>query len=241
MNWSYLIGGSAAILALLGLVYQLATRRSDATIKTLEAQTNWLEQQLEKAMQDAKKQSPDILADRLSRRVKQLDRELLTLSEEFDTHRGEKRDQIARKEEELARTKVEIEDLKTNMERAEGLLDDLEYLKEQFACPYCGAEITTLAHDDEADITVYACGRSLGRYNVPCPEDPKFPVLDDYEISCVELTGLWHCVANAITENGRKLDLPIGTGDTPEQAKSALTRTYEFASRNVPKVKVAKQ
>lgn len=49
MNWTYVITGAAAEIALLTFVYHLTSRRSDATIKTLEAHKDWLEKQLDEA------------------------------------------------------------------------------------------------------------------------------------------------------------------------------------------------
>ena len=212
MNWGYLITGCAVVIALLGLVYQLAVRRSDATIKALEAHNKWLKEQVEQA----EKNAPDVLAERLSKRVVFQKEELEQLAKDYEVNRS----LILQKEDELA--------------RAEELIGELEYFKEQFGCPYCGAELTSLGGDEE-EFRAYSCGYSSGYYQHSCPKDPDFPILEDYELETKQdAGGTWFCYPKAKSGKAYKLELDYQSGRTEEEARQKVVKRYEYHARNVP-------
>jgi hypothetical protein len=49
MNWTYIVGGAAVTLTLLGLLHQLLVNRKNATIETLAEKNKWLQEQLDQA------------------------------------------------------------------------------------------------------------------------------------------------------------------------------------------------
>ena len=116
--------------------------------------------------------------------------------------------------------------------------EDYQYFKERFSCPHCGAEITTLVNNDEGDYTEYACGHAYGgSYSNPCPRDPEFPTLEEYEIELRGKDNGWYCHPKPKTRASHKLTLDGAWGDTPEEAKARVAKNYNFKARNVPKNK----
>ena len=218
MNWPYIIiGGAAAQIALLMLVYHLTARRSDGTIKALETHNNWLKEQLDQANNNA----PDILVERQKKRIEQYKEELEQLSKDYEAN------------------KVVIEQKAGELERAEELLGELEYYKDQFACPICGAELTTLAGDEE-EVRVYACGStSSPNGDYPCPYDPEFPRLEDYTLEVLQTAaGKFFCKPIAKNKNAHKLTLQAQSGATEEEAKQKIAINYQRLLPKKPKAKV---
>src|SRR6476659_6744752 len=117
MNWTYIIAGVAATLTLLGLLHQLIVKRKEATIETLTEKNKWLEHQLELANQN----TPDILADRLSKRISILEGELANLAKDHDKNETA----ITLLESELMKTKSLYLNLKESLD----------------ICPYCDGEL----------------------------------------------------------------------------------------------------
>jgi hypothetical protein len=207
MNWAYIIiGGATVEIALLMLVYHLTARRSDSVVKGLEGHNKWLKEQLEQAQNNA----PDILVERLSKVVAQYKKELEQLSHDYEAN------QAAR------------EELKIKLERAQELIGDLEYYKEQFACPHCGAELTTLAGEDE-EYRAYSCGYTSGpEGNYPCPFDPEFPKLEDYEFEIRKTaSGKVFCNPKAKNRNAYKLSLQGQSGETEQEAREKIIKNYQ--------------
>lgn len=237
MNWTYIIiAGSGVTVALLALIFQLRIRHKDvivrgkdATIETLTEKNKWLQEQLDLAKED----SPDVVAERLSKRVTLLEDEIERLSEDQDKNEA----LIKSKEAELDKAKEEVGDLKSQIETAYEILGELEYFKEQFGCPYCGSELTTLAGDEE-EYRSYSCGYidSASRSS-PCPHDPDFPKLEDYELDTQfnERTNLWYCFPKAKKANAKKLELGPQWGHTEQEAKERVINSHKYHARNVPK------
>jgi hypothetical protein len=123
--------------------------------------------------------------------------------------------------------------LTAQMHSATEILEEYLYFKEQFSCPYCGAETTTLANSEYGMYTAYACGHSSD--GSPCPRDPDFPTLEEYEFEFRQRGDAWFCSAKAKTNNAGKLTLHGCWGNTQEEAKAAVIRQYKNAARNVPK------
>jgi hypothetical protein len=212
MNWPYtIIGGAGVQIALLTLVYTLTARRSDATIKALEAHNKWLKEQLDHASANA----PDIVVERQKKRVEQYKEELEQLSKDYEAN------------------KILIQQKQKELERAEELLDELEYFKEEFGCPTCGAKLTTLA-GDEVEFRDYACGKTSSQdMDYPCPHDPEFPKFDDYNFEVREAaSGKFFCHPKPKNRNAYKLTLQPQSGTTAEEAIQKIRTNYE---RLVPK------
>jgi hypothetical protein len=214
MNWAYIIiGGAAAEISLLMLIYHLTARRSDGAIKALESHNKWLKEQLEQANDNA----PDIVVERQKRRVEQYREELEQLSKDYEANT------------------ILIQQKERDLEHAQKLLSELEYYREQFGCPYCGAELTILGGGEE-DLRVFACGYVTGLAENPCPYDPEFPKLEEYELQTKydQNQGLWFCFPKEKTKNAKKLSLDNRFGKTEEEAKQRVVEEYKFHIRNVP-------
>lgn len=117
-------------------------------------------------------------------------------------------------------------------------LEEYRYFKDEFSCPFCGSELATREFHEESSLETYVCGYCVGDHlNHPCPYDPEFPTLDDYELETRyrESSGIWDCFAKPKTKRANKLKLSSTWGNTSEQAKERMRKAYEFAARNVPK------
>jgi hypothetical protein len=171
MNWAYIIGGGSLTLGFLGLMFKLVIDRKDATIQNQTTHIGWLQQQL----QDAQDNSPDATAERLLKKITVLETDIEILS----TDQIKNEQTILEKINELTTANEELQTLKDQIERANELLEETTYYKEQFSCPTCGAEVTTIAGED-VEYRDYACGSSSGPNGQhPCPHDPEFPKFED--------------------------------------------------------------
>jgi transcription initiation factor IIE alpha subunit len=185
-------------------------------------------------IEDAKAHSPDEVAEALHKRVGILKSELTDLRQDNAAHA----EQIRVKEEQLNQVRGQIRELSEQIERAKVVLEEYEYFKNAFTCPVCGAELISLDDEYHAYFKLFECGYAIGDlHNHPCPYDPKFPKLDDYELEMKQFKGRpdWWCSAKPKTEMAGKLELDTTRGDTPEEAKARMRERYELAARNVPK------
>jgi len=124
-------------------LYKLLVSSKDATIETLKERIEQLKEKLE----SEKDASPDVLAERLSARIKIYEEEIRKLSKDQQANQ----EAIKAKQAELADTRKELEILETQMEEAQGILDE-------FLCPHCKAPMTI--HDYASELVEYE-GREL--------------------------------------------------------------------------------
>lgn len=139
--------------------------------------------------------------------------------------------------------RAELERMATGEALAE-LQSEIEELREQVAeyqCPHCGAPLSTRI-DAPVDpqqkdwdlVETYECGFQTfaGTIQRPCPSDPNFPSLDDYDLVCErtsERSGHeWLCAARPKTDMARKLRLDIGFGASQEEARRKVEATYLY-------------
>jgi hypothetical protein len=132
-------------------------------------------------------------------------------------------------------------------EELDRVREDLEHTKEQlqeYRCPFCDAPIssTGLAPvDDEQKhwdtYTSFDCGHETfgGFTQSPCPSDPKFPALEDYELRFHESRGTthvqWICSVFPKTRMARHLHIMDGVGSTREEAEQRLHDNYARRSK----------
>jgi hypothetical protein len=137
-----------------------------------------------------------------------------------------------------------IQDLQSEIER---MREELEATREElseFQCPYCQAPLaervnapldSSQKHWDLSEI--YACGYQSfgGQIGSPCPSDPRFPKLEEYELQFHhnprEPRLKWQCLAHPKTINARRLSLSHSLGDTKEEAESGIRDEYKRRSR----------
>jgi hypothetical protein len=109
---------------------------------------------------------------------------------------------------------------------------------QEYQCSFCGAPLSQrgsvpLSERDEGMFEAFECGYSHidGYMQSPCPSDPKFPQLADYDFAYKELTGdsiwKWQCFANGKTKKARMLSLMPGLGRTKEEARERVVKHYE--------------
>lgn len=125
----------------------------------------------------------------------------------------------------------------------EELQEEFELAKEELAehkCSFCGAPIVAqgpvpLSEDDEGYYFSYACGRYEDGDEQPCPSDPGFPKLEDYELHFTEHTSesylKWSCWAKPKTLAARRVDLTVGRGQTKEEANQKMVDNYARISK----------
>lgn len=139
-------------------LYKLLVSSKDATIETLKERIEQLKEKLE----SEKDTSPDVLAEKLSARIKIYEEEIRKLSKDQQANQ----EAIKAKQTELADTRKELEILETQMEEAQEILDE-------FLCPHCKAPMTIhdyaselVEHegrelDVEYEIMIYDCGLEI--------------------------------------------------------------------------------
>lgn len=121
----------ASILGFVGVLfglYRSLSEQKDATIQLLRETIATMKDQLA----EARRTTPDVLAQTLSSRAKLLEAELERLSKDQNTSQ----EQIRKTEEELLVARQQIEKLATQVETAQELLED-------FSCPHCGSPLVT--------------------------------------------------------------------------------------------------
>lgn len=105
--------------------------------------------------------------------------------------------------------------------------EDLAAIEEQFMCPHCGALLvqrTFVPHEyGDCELEEFECGYTRGWSDRPCPTEPRFPTIDDYDlISVQESYGLWYCSARGKTREARQISLWPASGKTQQEAEARV-------------------
>jgi DNA repair exonuclease SbcCD ATPase subunit len=132
--WTQIASIVAFVFALFGL-YRLLAEQKDATIQLLRETIAAVKDQLA----EARRTTPDVLAQTLSSRVKLLDAELTRISGDH----GTSQEQVQKAEAELKAVRQQAEDLAKQVRTAYELLED-------YSCPHCGAPLSERLHYSEA-------------------------------------------------------------------------------------------
>jgi len=112
--------------------------------------------------------------------------------------------------------------------------EDLAAFEETYLCPHCGSQLevrTFVDHEyGDSELEVFACGHTRGWNSRPCPKDPRFPKLEDYELAFMqESDGTWWCYATGTTEAARQVELQSGCGLSREDAEKWVKYSYILA------------
>jgi hypothetical protein len=148
---------------------------------------------------------------------------------------------ITRKGYELA----DIEDVRAQNEQLQEELATTKDEIREFRCPHCSAPLTSRAEVDldehtSDSVESFACGYSTlgGFVESPCPSDPKFPKLEDFELRCTckanPLTPKdrwWTCSAVGNTPMAKKVHVGSAVGRTEAEAKQKVIEQYERISK----------
>lgn len=162
------VGSIVAFIVALFILYRLLVEQKDATIQRQKENIAYLKDQLV----EAKSQSPDVLAQKLSNRVKMFEEEVKRLKED----KSSTQDQVQAKEAALKRAREDAEQLTKKVLHARELLSD-------FLCPHCGAPLAERAYHSESveyqgrevdvdhDYTAFECGYEIvdGEVRSQCP------------------------------------------------------------------------
>ncbi len=134
-------------------------------------------------------------------------------------------------------------DLRAELEEVQNELEHTKQLLEEYSCPVCRAPITSqdynvpLSDDVYGYVVTYACGRcdTDGHGASPCPSDPKFPKLEEYELRFQEhpseSTWKWHCFAVGKTPMAKQVSIGYAMGQTKEEALKHINENYERVAK----------
>ncbi len=128
----------------------------------------------------------------------------------------------------------EINELREEINRIRGAL-------QEFQCPYCKSSLVEsqqIPLDPEEKhwdmIRSFECGFTelAGETRRPCPSDPNFPTIDEYDIQCRNDSAQpnyfqWSCNAFPRTKMARLLSLPTAHGRTKNEARDKLLEQYD--------------
>jgi len=166
-----------SIVAFVGtafFLYRLLSEQKDATIQLLRETVSTLKDQLV----EARRTTPDVLAQTLSARAKLLEAELERMSKD----NGATKQEVTVVAEKLNSARAEIEMLAKQVEIAHDLLED-------FSCPFCGLPMTVRNYFSESveyqgreidvdhEYVEYECGYAVrdGKPENECPGTKLFP------------------------------------------------------------------
>lgn len=143
-------------LSTLFVLYRLLVKQKDATIELLKEKISFLELRLSESEQ----QTPDVLVQNISNRVKILNEELERLSQDKEKNEI----LIKEKEQEISKSQNELDKLREQFERAEELMSE-------FFCPHCKAPMISREYgwesveyngreiDIDHEHVLYGCGQ----------------------------------------------------------------------------------
>lgn len=132
--------------------------------------------------------------------------------------------------------------LKESNEIERDLRDELEYVRgemSQYLCPFCKSPIShqgevclDLEYNDYDTCVAYECGYEViaGQLRRPCPSDPSFPKLEDFEFQMKynpdEPIFKWSCYMKPKTPMAQLLSPGREIGRTEEEARERIVRRY---------------
>lgn len=128
------IGSVVAFIGALFILYRVLAEQKDATIQLLRETVSTLKDQLA----EARRVTPDVLAQTLAARVKLLESEL----ERVSTDHSSNKEQVRAAESALREAREKAEELAKQVRIAYELL-------EEYSCPKCGAQLVIREHHSE--------------------------------------------------------------------------------------------
>jgi len=110
--------------------------------------------------------------------------------------------------------------------------EDIASLRDQFMCPTCYSSLierATVPNDFGDDVVeIFDCGFTRGAVWRPCPDDPKFPTFEDYDIHYEQDNSgtRWYAHAMGRTSAARAVSIQMGAGASRDEAAQDLRRHY---------------
>jgi hypothetical protein len=135
--------------------------------------------------------------------------------------------------------RAQLDETQEELEQAKQELEELS----EYRCSICKAPVVyqdynvPLSEHVDGYVVRYACGRvdTDGYGTQPCPSDPKFPKLEDYELRLEEKAGesyfKWSCRAEPKTAQAKQVSIQRGLGRTAEEARQQVIDNYQRNSR----------
>jgi len=127
--------------------------------------------------------------------------------------------------------------------RIEEFKEHLQFVEEElsrFQCPHCKAALSStgpveLSEHDTGSYESFECGYAAidGWQQRPCPKDPKFPRLEDFELKTVQHGNEWMCYASGKTPYAKQLESMSAPGRTEEEAKRRVIAQYNYKAGNI--------
>jgi hypothetical protein len=126
-----------------------------------------------------------------------------------------------------------IDELKERLEMAEQELG-------RYQCPHCKSGLCSvgsveLSEHDSGTYESFECGYAAidGWQQHPCPKDPKFPKLDEFELKTVQRGDEWMCYAIGKTPYAKQLNSLSAPGRTEDEARRRVIAQYNYKAGNV--------
>lgn len=135
-----------------------------------------------------------------------------------------------------------IEEIEERLQQAEDELG--RYQCPHCRAPLCGTGSVELSEHDEGAYDVFECGYRCidGFQQRPCPKDPKFPKLDEFELKIVQTkSGEWMCYAIGQTKYALQLESMSARGRTEEEAKRRVIAQYNYKAGIISNEKYIEQ
>jgi hypothetical protein len=143
-------------------------------------------------------------------------------------------------------TQIDLfEDIRSQNEQ---LREELAAVKDEisgYRCPHCSAELSSRNDIDLDEHTIgtvqsFECGYTTvdGCLESPCPSDPRFPTLEDFELrtTCnanplIPNDQWWICSAVGKTPMAMKVRVPSASGRTDAEARERVIENYKRISK----------
>lgn len=231
MNWTIYLATIGLILTAGGILHKQLLKKKDATIETLNGEKGWLEKKLEAA----EKNSTDILTERLDKRNKTYEAELIKLSKDYEANKS----LIKEKEEEIRQNKELMQEIAKEIGNKAGEFRDF---KSNYVCPHCESPLKTLKDIEEDEWTgsfrEYDCGYAEidGAIHIMCPCDPQYPDFNQVQLKMRfnEVFNHWSCSYSAASHKTWRLPHIVVTGKTEKEARYRMMLTHEGRKEACP-------
>lgn len=119
-------------------------------------------------------------------------------------------------------------------------VQELEKELGYYRCPHCGAAQSAsgpveLSEHYTGWRETFGCGYSAldGVQEKPCPHDPAFPKLEEFELKTLQHGELWTCIANGKTKYAQQLGSMIARASTEEDAKGLVISQYNYKAGHI--------
>jgi len=118
------------------------------------------------------------------------------------------------------------------IQELEQKIEEIEEDRSQFHCPHCDAPVSEIASQDFEDYhcvvtyQMFECGYATedGNERSPCPHGPNWPKENEFSFKTEQEGDTWYCHGVAKTRRAQKIDTPLGSGKSLEEAERAAKR-----------------